>query len=127
MRFYGAPRPTTDVDILVGRSPENARRLFRAIEKLLGHAPGFTQAQLEEPRRKVRFGGDGYRLDILTSVDGLDFEVAYQRRQHAALEKRLVIPVASCSDLAFIKKAAAAGDERRKTKEEKDIEFLESV
>jgi len=126
MRFYGAQRPTTDVDILVGRSPENARRLLCAIEKLLGHAPGFTQAQLEEPRKKVHFGRDGYRLDILTSVDGLDFKAAHQSQQHA-LEKRLVIPVVSKSDLAFIKKAAAAGDERRRIKEEKDIEFLEAL
>jgi hypothetical protein len=126
MRFYGAQRPTTDVDLLVGRSPENARRLFRAIEKLLGHAPGFTQAQLEEPRKNVYFGRDGYRLDILTSVDGLDFKVAHQSRQHA-LEKRLAIPVVSKSDLVFIKKAAVAGDERRRIKEGKDIEFLEAL
>lgn len=127
MRFYGAQRPVTiDVDLIVGRSPENVLRLFRTIEKLLGHAPDFTQVQLEKPRQQVRFGGDGYWLDILTSVDGLDFEVAYQRRQHA-LEKRLVIPIASRSDLASIKKAAAAGDERRRIKEQKDIEFLEAL
>ena len=125
MRFYGCPRAVSDVDLLVGRSPENAGRLFHTTEKLLGHAPGFTQAELEAPHWKVSFRRDGYLLDVLTSVDGLDFEVAYKNRKHAR-EKRLMIPVASISDLIFIKKAAAAADESRRIKEEKDIEFLEA-
>jgi len=117
MHYYGFQRPTSGVDLLVGRSPENANRLFRATEKLLGHAPDFTQAKFEEPRQQVRFGSDGYRLEILTSVDELDFEVAYKNQKHAR-EKRLVIPVASISDLIFIK---------NRIKEDKDIEFLEAL
>ncbi len=126
MHYYGFQRPTSDVDLLVGRSPENAGRLIHVCGILLGHSHGFTQAKFEEPRQQVRFGSDGYRLEILTSVDELDFEVAYKNQKHAR-EKRFVIPVASRNDLIFIKKAAAAADERRRIKEEKDIEFLEAL
>lgn len=125
MRYYGATRSTTDVDLLAGQAQENARRLFRAVEKLVGHSPGFTQAMLIEPRQQVTFRGDGYGVSILTSVDGLAFEAAYQERTHG-LEKGVVIPVASRKHLAFIKRVAAGVDMSRREKELRDIAFLES-
>ena len=125
MRYYGATRSTTDVDLLAGQVQENARKLYRTIEKLVGHSPGFTQAMLMEPKQKVTFRGDGYRVSILTSVDGLTFEAAYQERTHG-LEKGVVIPVASRKHLAFIKRVAAGVDVNRREMELRDIAFLES-
>lgn len=125
MRYYGSTRSTTDVDLLAGQTQENAQKLFRTVEKLVGHLPEFTQAMLAEPKQKVTFRGDGYRVSILTSVDGLIFESAYQERMHG-LEKGVVIPVAARKHLAFIKRVAARVDVNRREKELRDIAFLES-
>lgn len=125
MRYYGATGPTTDVDLLVGQAPENAQRLLRAIAKVIGHPPGFSESMLAKPKERVSFRNDGYRVDILTSVDGLAFDAAYQERQFA-LEKRLVIPIASKLHLALVKRVAASADPRRREKELCDIAFLDS-
>lgn len=73
MRWYGSTRPTIDVDLLASPTPDNARRVVHAIERVLGYAPGFSPEVLADMKKEVRFGGDGYRLSILTSVDGLAF------------------------------------------------------
>jgi hypothetical protein len=125
MRWYGSPRPTSDVDLLASPAPDNARRIVRAIERALGHAPGFSADILADVKKQARFSGDGHRLAILTSVDGLSFENAYEERQYA-LQGRLAIPVVSRSHLAFIKRVAADADPRRRSKEMIDIAFLES-
>jgi predicted nucleotidyltransferase len=124
MRFYGASREVQDVDLLTETSPINAERLFRAIEKLVGHPPVFSAEDLARPRKKVNLRSDGYDLDILTSVDGLEFDAAYQNRE-AAVERSVVVPVVSKEDLLFIKRCAAK-DEKRRAKELADISFLES-
>jgi hypothetical protein len=125
MRWYGAGRPTIDVDLLASPALENARRLVLAIERVLGHAPGFSAKALAESEKQVRFAGDGYRLSILTSVPGLDFGAAYQERRHAH-QGRIVIPVVSREHLVFIKRVAAASDPSRQNKELSDIAFLET-
>ena len=125
MRWYGSTRPTSDVDLLASPAPDNARRIVHAIERALGHAPDFSAEMIADVKKQVRFSGDGYRLSILTSVDGLAFEMAYGERQYA-LQGRLAIPVVSRRHLAFIKRLAADADPNRRSKEMIDIGFLES-
>jgi hypothetical protein len=125
MRWYGAARTTIDVDLLALPTLENARRLILAVERALGHPPGFSAEALAESEKQVRFAGDGYRLSVLTSVRGLDLEAAYAEREHAH-QGRVVIPIASRRHLAFIKRVAAAADPRRQSKELTDIAFLEA-
>lgn len=125
MRWYGATGPTADVDLLAPPTLDNARRFVRAVERALGHTPGFSDVMLAETKKQVNFHGDGYRMSILTSVDGLAFEAAYQEREHAH-QGRVVIPVVSRRHLAFIKRVAANVDPSRRNKEMSDIAFLES-
>ena len=125
MRFYGASRSAMDVDLFTSNSTNNASRLFSAIESLIGHAPGFVLQELDQPRKKVNFHTDGYELEILTSIDGIDFDAAYQKRR-LTIEKDVVIPVVSKADLLFIKRLAAQ-DEKRREKELPDIVFLQSL
>ena len=124
MRFYGASREVRDVDLLTETSPINAERLLRAIEELVGHPLVFSAEDLARSRKKVNLRNDGYDLDILTSVDGLEFDAAYQNRE-TAVEGSVVVPVVSKDDLLFIKRRAAK-DEKRCAKELADISFLES-
>ena len=125
MRWYGASRPTADVDLLAAPTLDNARRFVRVVERALGHAPGFSAHMFAEAKRRVNFRGDGYRVSILTSVDDLAFEAAYQERTHAS-QDRVFIPVVSRRHLVLIKRVAASVDPGRRDKELSDIAFLES-
>lgn len=126
MRFYGALPCPKDVDLLTNNSPENAGRLFDIIRDLLGYTPRFTVSELADPRKKLDLTPHGYLLDILTSVDGLDFETAF-RKGEVAFQRGIAVPVAAKEHLLFIKRTAAARDESRREKELRDIEFLESL
>jgi len=125
MRWYGAARQTIDVDLLASPTPDNARRLVRTVERALGHALGFSDETFAEPKKMVRFDGDGYRMSVLTSVDGLEFETAYGEREHAR-QGRVAIPVVSRRHLACIKRVAADADPSRRSIELGDIAFLEA-
>jgi hypothetical protein len=78
VNYYGYPRATADLDIWIAVMPENARRLARVM-----HEFGFTQADAAiflEERKMIRMGVPPIRLEILTSISGVDFPEAYARR-----------------------------------------------
>jgi len=125
MRFWGRRRQTEDVDLLANNSPKNAERLYEAIRIILGYTPAFTAHSLAQPSKQVRLGAWGPDLDILTSMKGLKFEVAYARRE-IIQEGGVPVSVISKKHLLFIKRAEARTASNRLKKATDDIEFLES-
>lgn len=125
MRFHGSNRQVNDVDLLVDRSQKNAERLFVAMWHFLGHTPTFLPTELGRPNKKVTFRNDGYNFEILTSVEGFDFNEAYPRREVAS-QGDMAISIASNSDLLLIKQIAAQRAPERRDFESKDIEVLKS-
>ncbi|MEO8657563.1 MAG: hypothetical protein ABI693_03795 [Bryobacteraceae bacterium] len=78
VNYYGYSRSTGDMDIWVGRSPENAAKVVSALREF-----GFVSAQQEaflEPNQMVRMGVPPLRLEILTSISGVEFSECYPRR-----------------------------------------------
>jgi hypothetical protein len=70
--FHARPRATKDIDVLVDRTPANARRVVAAIQGFLGAAPSnMTEQKLMNPRTLVVLGVAPIRIDILTSVEGV--------------------------------------------------------
>ena len=90
---YGHPRYTGDLDFWVGADPHNARRLLNALKEFGFGALGIALDDLTQPNRVIQLGYPPRRIDLLTSIDGVDFESCYARR--------LVIPVDGLS-LHFI-------------------------
>jgi hypothetical protein len=89
VNYYGFSRATADLDIWIAIHPRNAQRVAEVL-----HTFGFVQASPEaflEPRRIVRMGVPPLRLEILTSISGVDFDDCYTRRTQAELDG---IPVA---------------------------------
>lgn len=82
--FHGFARATADLDIWISIHPENARRVAQVLREF-----GFAQAQPEtflEPRRVIRMGIPPIRLEILTSISGVEFADCYARRLEAELD-----------------------------------------
>jgi len=80
--FHARPRATKGIDVLIDRTPANARRAARAIREFLGtDAPNITEAKLTDPRSLIVLGIAPVRIDILTSIDGVpSFAAAWKRR-----------------------------------------------
>lgn len=85
--YHGHARLTGDVDVFYDPAPENARRLFAALEEFWGgDVPAVRSADdLSEPGVIVQFGRPPNRIDLLSAISGVDFAVAWEGR----VEERL--------------------------------------
>lgn len=76
--FHAKPRYTKDIDVFIAPDRENARKLVIALEEF-----GFSEAALKiedfaEEGRIVQLGFPPSRIDLLTSIDGVNFAEAWQ-------------------------------------------------
>src|SRR3990172_10031361 len=73
-KFYGCGETAKDLDLLIDREPNNARKAYPVIVKALGYQPKFQQDELCLARKQLKFPNE--RVDILTSSDKNDFSLA---------------------------------------------------
>jgi len=78
--FYAEPRFTKDIDILIEPSQENAKKILEAIKEF-----GFTDVDLSskdflKPGQIIQLGVAPLRIDIVTSIKGVEFSAAWKNR-----------------------------------------------
>jgi hypothetical protein len=106
--LHGVPRATFDLDIIIQATPANAQRLLDALlEAKLGTA-ALTSVE-ELLTHEITVFKDWVRIDVQTSTPGLDFEVAWERREVMTYQEQDFY-VVSKEDLIASK--VAAGRER---------------
>jgi hypothetical protein len=103
--LYGHPRATADLDIWVGISPENARNLVHVLEEFGFRSPELLADLFLQPDRVVRMGIPPVRIEILTTISGVDFASCYARRQPQTLDG-VPVDLIGLEDLKTNKKAA---------------------
>lgn len=103
--LYQNPRMTGDIDFLVELSPVNEMRLRGVLKKF-----GFSESLPPENQvwltqgKVVMLGRAPHRIDILTKIDGVDFEECYKERNTFVIDE-LEIPVISLKKLIKNKKS----------------------
>lgn len=102
---YGYVRTTNDLDIWVAVSPENAARIDQALREFGFTVPGLTSDLFLAPHNVVRMGLPPVRIEILTSISGVDFESCYTEKETIRIEE-LTIPVISLARLRENKAAS---------------------
>jgi predicted nucleotidyltransferase len=103
VNYYGSSRSTGDMDIWTSRRPENAAKVASVLRDFGFSAAG--QEMLSEPDQIIRMGVPPLRLEILTSISGVDFEECYARRELADVEG-ILVPVIRLEDLKRNKRAS---------------------
>jgi predicted nucleotidyltransferase len=78
--IYTEPSFTKDLDLWVDPSERNAQALFRALAQFGAPLRGIRPADFTEPEVFYQMGVDPVRVDILTSLPGVDFASAWKRR-----------------------------------------------
>jgi hypothetical protein len=75
------PRTTKDLDVFVETSDENSRRIFAALREfgapLSGMDAAFFAVQHEE---WYQMGRPPFRVDVIQSISGKDFETAWRNK-----------------------------------------------
>ena len=117
---HGYLRATTDIDIWVMPSPDNADAVIRALRRFGAPAHGLVAEDLQKQDTILQIGVAPRRVDIITGVSGLDFEAAFTHSIVVDIEG-ISVHVPSREDLVRNKRASG------RTKDLADVEALESL
>lgn len=84
--FHGHPRYTKDLDIWIENNQNNAQRLLDALAEFGFGALDLDIADFLEPGQIIQLGYPPNRIDLLTSLKGVDFAACYPARVTLALD-----------------------------------------
>jgi hypothetical protein len=116
---HGVPRATGDLDVWIEPTPSNAGRAWRALAEFgapLGPL-NIREEDFARPDQVVQLGLPPYRIDVLTSISGVDFTDAWTERLQGTLFE---VPVAFIGRESFIRNKRASG-------RPKDLEDIRSL
>lgn len=102
---HGHPRFTKDLDVWVWLDEQNAGRLVSALADFGFGSLGLTPSDFLEEGMVVQLGYPPKRIDILTQVDGVDFDSCWERRVEVEIGGQRV-PFISAADLVTNKRAS---------------------
>ena len=77
---YTEPRYTKDLDIWVEASPKNAKAVFKALWKFDAPLAKLNEADFANEGFFYQMGRPPARVDILMSIEGVDFADAWSNR-----------------------------------------------
>jgi hypothetical protein len=115
--IHGHIRATNDLDIWVNISSGNAARIDHALREFGFAGAALTPDLFLARNNIVRMGVPPLRIEILTSISGVEFESCYAEQEVFQIEE-LVVPVISLARLRENKAASGRA---------KDLADLESL
>ena len=115
---HGFPRATGDLDLWVQPTPENAKRVWTALNAFGAPLSKLNIDDFLTPDIVYQIGVAPRRIDILTSISGVTFEEAWTNRITLKIDG-LNVPVIGRNELLINKRATG------RTKDLADVESLE--
>jgi hypothetical protein len=103
--LHGYPRATVDLDVWVRATPDNARRVLAAVQAFGFDTPALHPGLFTDPQSIVRFGVPPFRIEVMTTIDGVEFEPCRARAFACDLDG-VPVNVISLADLKINKRAA---------------------
>jgi hypothetical protein len=82
--FHGKLRATKDADIFVGTDPVNAHRVWSALRAFGAPLTDLQPDDLTNPETFYVMGRAPNQIDVITTIDGIDFPAAWANRVSAA-------------------------------------------
>jgi hypothetical protein len=79
--YHGYPRYTSDIDIFVEKSVENAELLIKAIHEFGFGDIGLSKDDFMQKDQVIQLGVAPNRIDVMTSISGVSFEEAWSSRE----------------------------------------------
>lgn len=118
--YYGSPRTTTDIDLWIAISPENAKATLKAIHDFGFSDAPVTESDLMNPKKVFQMGREPLRIDLLTGPEGVDFGECY-KNSHVLTVHGVPLHVIGREDL--IRNKTATG----RAKDVQDVETLTRI
>jgi predicted nucleotidyltransferase len=109
---YAEPRYTKDLDVWIEPAEANAQRLFAALAQFGAPTQDIRPGDFTEPEVFFQIGVEPVRIDIMTSVPGLDFAASWERKAIVDFGGESA-PVLCREDVVKSKKAAGRTRDRQ--------------
>ena len=106
LAFHGCPRFTGDLDILIRPSPENAAKIVPLLRDFGFGESDFKESDFTEPEQLIQLGRVPQRIDLLTSISGVEIADAFRNKISTDLED---VPVFMLSKELLIQNKRAVG------------------
>jgi len=117
LAFYARPRYTKDLDILVEPTIQNARRILDALNDFGFGSLALSENDFSEKGQIIQLGYEPVRIDIITSLEGMDFHEIWDNRSIGRFGKEQVFFIGLNE---FIKSKQAAN----RSQDRADLEVL---
>jgi hypothetical protein len=118
LAVHGLPRATGDMDLWIRPTPANAQRALAALRRFGAPLADLSLEDLTRPGTVFQIGVAPNRIDLLTSIDAVDFEDAWRNRV-ASTVAGIAVPVLSQAD--FVRNKRAVG----RPKDLADVAWIE--
>jgi hypothetical protein len=76
--FHSRPKFTHDIDIWINATVENAKLLIKVLKNFGFENINITADDLSTPNKLIQLGNEPMRIDIMTSVSGLEFDKSFK-------------------------------------------------
>lgn len=103
--YYGYVRATADIDVWIARNENNAEKTVGALREFGFDVPGLSAELFLQAGNIVRMGVPPFRIEILTSLSGVEFEDCFKQCVVDTFDG-VEIPVISLEHLKINKKAS---------------------
>jgi hypothetical protein len=103
--FHGHPRYTGDIDFLIRTTPGNARQVLATLGAFGFGGSGIAEQDLLRSGQFIQLGYPPNRIDILTSISGVDFDSAWEARVETLIDE-LPVHLIGWDDLLRNKRAS---------------------
>ena len=115
--YHGYPRATNDLDIWIAVDPENAEKITSAMEEFGFRQPDLSEHVFLKRDSVIRMGVAPIRIEILTSISGIEFNDSYKKNIKAVIDG-IPVKIISLKDLKINKLASGR---------HKDLDDLENL
>ena len=88
--FHGHPRYTKDLDIWVEMNPDNASQVVKALHQFGFASLGLKEADFLVPDQIIQLGYPPSRIDLFSTLPGVDFVTCYASRVSVEVDGVLV-------------------------------------
>lgn len=118
LAVHGNMRSTGDIDIWVRPTIDNAQKVWQALEAFKAPKKDISPNDFCDPDVVYQIGVVPFRIDFLTSIDGVNFEVAWENRVETTFDG---IKIAAIGREELLANKRAAG----RPKDLADVAWLE--
>ncbi|MBA3035664.1 MAG: hypothetical protein FP814_04140 [Desulfobacterium sp.] len=103
--YHGYPRATNDLDVWIAIDPKTAEQMISALKEFGFDTPQLTKELFLKENSIVRMGIAPMRIEVLTTISGVEFDECFQQRVIDEIDG-IEVNIISLKQLKINKKAS---------------------